>query len=239
MMAVQLQGAGYNVLHLAYHNAPGQSWRITGVKLETFFRGIDWLKARPEVNPNALALVGYSKGAEAALLTSTHRPDLKAVVAGMPSSVAWDGMSFRSFIFGGASSWSHKGEKVASLSYDGMGPKGNEMLPLFANVLKDPGVRRDAEIPGGAVRRQAAAGLRREGQSVAFLPDGQTDRGTGEGGGEARDAALGICRGRPRGDGAAAAGRSQADEGLGHFGRYGAEQCRRAGRQLAEDCGVP
>ena len=147
MMAVRLQGAGYNVLHLAYHNAPGQSWRITGVKLETFFRGIDWLKARPEVDPNALALVGYSKGAEAALLTSTHRPDLKAVVAGMPSSVAWDGMSFRSFIFGGASSWSHKGEKVASLSYDGMGPKGNEMLPLFANVLKDPGVRRDAEIP--------------------------------------------------------------------------------------------
>jgi hypothetical protein len=65
----------------------------------------------------------------------------------MPSSVAWDGMSFRSFIFGGASSWSYKGGKVPSLSYDGTGPKGNEMLPLFANVLKDNAARRDAAIP--------------------------------------------------------------------------------------------
>ena len=146
MMAVRLQGAGYNVLHVAYHNAPGQSWRISGVPLETFSRGIDWLKAQGEVDPARIGLMGYSKGAEAVLLTATHRPDVKAVVAGMPSSVAWDAMSFRSYVFGGASSWSHRGEKVPSLPYAG-GPKGDEMLPLFANVLKDSGVRREAEIP--------------------------------------------------------------------------------------------
>jgi PAS domain-containing protein len=32
---------------------------------------------------------------------------------------------------------------------------------------------------------------------------------------------------------------SAADKGLGHFGRYRAEQCRRAGRQLAKDRRIP
>jgi hypothetical protein len=115
--AVLLQHDGYNVLHVAYHNAPGKPASLTAVPLEEFRRGLDWLKTRPEVDPASLAVVGYSKGAEAALLIATRYPGIRAVVAGMPSSVAWDALDSISILTGLHSSWSEKGREVPSLSY--------------------------------------------------------------------------------------------------------------------------
>ena len=100
LQAVLLQREGYNVLHVAYHNAPGKPASLSNVPLEEFRRGLDWLKARPEVDPAALGVVGYSKGAEAALLIATRYPGIEAIVAGMPSSVAWDGLDTLSVLTG-------------------------------------------------------------------------------------------------------------------------------------------
>lgn len=144
--ALLLQAAGFNVLHLGYFNLPGKNGYLAKVPLEEFYRGIEWLKGQPEVDADAIGLVGYSKGAEAGLLVASRRHDVKAVVAGMPSSVAWDGMSMRSYIFGGVSSWTEGGKRVPSLPY-GSGEGKEELLPRFVNGLNHLDAHPDTVIP--------------------------------------------------------------------------------------------
>lgn len=132
-----LQEAGFHVLHLAYHTAPDKPPTLKRIPLEEFYSGIDWLKEQPAVDGDNIAIVGYSKGAEAALLVATRYPGIKAVVAGMPSSVVWDGLDVESFLIGGiSSSWKEAGVQIASLAYGSMGP-GDELLPVFVNALKE------------------------------------------------------------------------------------------------------
>ena len=113
-----MQQNGYNALHLAYHNAPGKSGKLKNIPVEDFIKALDWLKAQDGVDADRIGIIGYSKGAEAALLIATRYPGISAVVAGMPSSVFWDGMSPENYIVSNASSsWSEDGEPVASLPY--------------------------------------------------------------------------------------------------------------------------
>lgn len=144
--AVLLQRDGYNVLHVAYHNAPGKPATLTNVPLEEFRRSLDWLKSRPEVDPASLGVVGYSKGAEAALLVATRYPGIKAVVAGMPSSVAWDGLDTPSILFGLNSSWSEGGREVPSLAYGWFDNKRG-LYAVFEDGLKTVGNHPDTIIP--------------------------------------------------------------------------------------------
>ncbi|WP_158266348.1 acyl-CoA thioester hydrolase/BAAT C-terminal domain-containing protein [Allosphingosinicella deserti] len=146
LQALLLQKAGYNVLHLGYFNVPGKHSKLERVPLEHFYRGLDWLKARPEVDGTALAIVGYSKGAEAALLVATRYPGVRAVVAGMPSNVVWDGLSGPAILFGGISSWSQGGTPVPSLAY-GSGDGSKDLLPVFVNALAELGKHPETEIP--------------------------------------------------------------------------------------------
>ena len=144
--AVLLQRAGYNVLHVAYHNAPAKSATLTTVPLEEFRRGLDWLKTRAKVDPASLAVVGYSKGAEAALLIATRYPGIRAVVAGMPSSVSWDALDPISILSGLHSSWSEEGREVPSLSYGWYdGDRG--LHAVFEDGLKKLDQNPDAIIP--------------------------------------------------------------------------------------------
>jgi hypothetical protein len=144
--AALLQQQGYNVLHVAYHNAPGKPATLTDVPLEDFRRGLDWLKARPETDPAAIGIVGYSKGAEAALLTATRNPEIKAVVLGMPSSVAWDGLDTPSIFLGLHSSWSESGKRVASLGYGSFDPNKG-LFEVFDSALDRLAAHPQAIIP--------------------------------------------------------------------------------------------
>lgn len=143
--AVLLQRAGFAVLHLSYFNVPGRTSKLDHVPIETFVDGLDWLKGQPGVDPSAIGIVGYSKGAEAALLVATRTPGVRAVVAGMPSSVVWDALSIRGFVFG-ASSWTAAGRAVPSLSY-GSGEGKRELLPRFVNALNTLDAHRNTIIP--------------------------------------------------------------------------------------------
>lgn len=87
-----LVAEGYDVLYLCYFGCPGTPPQLANVPLETFDRGLAFLRAQPGVDPKRIAIVGGSKGAEAALLVASRDPKLKAVVAGTPSSVAWPGI---------------------------------------------------------------------------------------------------------------------------------------------------
>ncbi len=141
-----LQRGGYNVLHLAYHNAPGKPANLSDVPLEEFTRGLAWLRARPEVDAGSIAIIGYSKGAEAALLTATRDPGIKAVVLGMPSSVAWDGLDGPSILFGLHSSWSEGGKPVASLGY-GFFDSARGLYGVFEDGLKERDKHPETIIP--------------------------------------------------------------------------------------------
>jgi dienelactone hydrolase len=115
LIAKGLQAQGFAVLHLSYFRAPGQSPQLALVPLETFDRALAWVGRQPGVNGKVLAVVGGSKGAEAALLIGSRHPELKAVVAGMPSSVVWPGIDWQGQET--RSSWSLAGKPLPDLAY--------------------------------------------------------------------------------------------------------------------------
>jgi dienelactone hydrolase len=115
--AKALQSEGISTLYLSYFRGPGQNPRLELIPLEYFATALAWLKRQPEVDADRIAIVGGSKGAEAALLVAVRHPELKAVIAGMPSSVVWTGI-----VWGGsdtpiASSWSERGTPLPHLPH--------------------------------------------------------------------------------------------------------------------------
>jgi dienelactone hydrolase len=87
--AALLASHGYVTFALAYFGAEGLPKQLKAIPLEYLKRGIDWLAARDSVDGKRLGVVGASKGGELALLLASHFPELKAVVAGVPSHVVW------------------------------------------------------------------------------------------------------------------------------------------------------
>jgi dienelactone hydrolase len=132
--ALAFQAEGFSVLSLSYHRAPGQPPDLELIPLETFSAAISWLERQAEVDSGRIGIVGVSKGAEAALLAATRDPRIRAVVAGAPSSVAWQGSSFdRDGDF--ASSWTERGRPLDHLSY-GRWKWWTQMSPILAESLK-------------------------------------------------------------------------------------------------------
>jgi dienelactone hydrolase len=114
--ALGLQKEGFTVLQLAYYRAPGQPRHLRNVQIEYFGTALAWLARQPEADPERLAIIGASKGAEAALLLAARHPAIDAVVAGMPSSVVWPAISW---IGSPDSSWSENGRPMPSLPFGG------------------------------------------------------------------------------------------------------------------------
>jgi dienelactone hydrolase len=132
-LALALQAEGFSVLNISYHRAPGQPPHLELIPLETFAVAVSWLQRQAEVDPARIGIVGGSKGAEAALLAATRDPRIRAVVAGTPSSVAWQGASFdRDGTF--ASSWTERGRPLEHLAY-GRWKWWTDMNPILLETL--------------------------------------------------------------------------------------------------------
>ena len=103
---------GFNVLSLAYFKAPGLPDALQEIPLEYFEKAFDWLSAQAGIMPGEFALLGASKGSEAALLLASRFPQVRAVIAFSPSSVVWQGIPSNRFTLGVdlRSSWTWKGE---------------------------------------------------------------------------------------------------------------------------------
>ncbi|HEX8124402.1 MAG TPA: acyl-CoA thioester hydrolase/BAAT C-terminal domain-containing protein [Allosphingosinicella sp.] len=144
-LALPLQAEGFSVLQLSYYRGPGQPPNLELIPLEYFSAALSWLQGRPEVDPGRIAALGVSKGAEAALLVGTRDPRVKSVVAGAPSSVAWQGWSFdssRAF----DSSWAEGGRPVDHLSF-GRWRWWTDMRPALLEALAGLPRRPKAAIP--------------------------------------------------------------------------------------------
>lgn len=142
---------GYVVLHVSYFGSPGQSATLKSIPLDTFTRALDWLKAQPGVDADRIGIVGTSKGAEAALLVASRRPDLKIAVLGVPSSVVWPGIDRDGIVT--ESSWTEKGKPVPFTPYGWTG-EWRGIHALYADALADPAKAATGVIP--AERSRAA-----------------------------------------------------------------------------------
>jgi hypothetical protein len=84
-----LAAEGYSVLALGYFKLPGLSQQLSRIPLEYFERALRWMDTQPEVDPRHIAILGVSRGSEAALLSGAYFPGLvSSVIALDPSSVA-------------------------------------------------------------------------------------------------------------------------------------------------------
>ncbi len=84
-----LAAAGYPVLALGYFKLPGLPQRLLRIPLEYFERALQWLRRQPQVDPHGIAILGISRGSEAALLSAAYFPQLVSAAIGIvPSDVA-------------------------------------------------------------------------------------------------------------------------------------------------------
>lgn len=163
--ALALQAEGFSVLQLSFYRASGQPRNLELVPLETFSAGLAWLGRQAEVDPERVGIVGGSKGAEAVLLVATRHPEIRAVVAGMPSSVAWEGFSWQdSGRFG--SSWSERGRPVDYLPFGGW-QWTLDVSGIYRTALQDLPRHPGAAIP---IERTAAPVLLICGEADALWP---------------------------------------------------------------------
>jgi len=110
---------GYVALGLAYFQGFGSNEAgvaglpklLMNIPLEYFVKAADWLKQQPSVDPQHIAIMGWSKGAEAALITAATFPkEFQAVIAFMPSSVVWSGINYGPGPI--SSSWTLRGKPL-------------------------------------------------------------------------------------------------------------------------------
>jgi dienelactone hydrolase len=151
-MALLLQQQGYSVLQLSFFRSPGQSPRLERVPLEYFGKAIDWLKRQAEVDPRRVAVLGGSKGAEAALLVASRRSDVRAVVAAMPSNVVWPGVDWEAPGGDIGSSWAERGRPLPHLPFGRPETPPANIAAVHSAGLAQLGAHPAAAIPVERIR---------------------------------------------------------------------------------------
>lgn len=152
-VAKALQTEGFSVLHLSYFRGPGQNPRLELIPLEYFDTALAWLRRQPDVDAARIGIAGGSKGAEAALLIAARHPELKAVVAALPSSVVWPGIVWEGTTGPIGSSWTEQGNPLPHMPhvpYDASA--GATMAANFARSLEMLAQHPEALIPVERIR---------------------------------------------------------------------------------------
>jgi dienelactone hydrolase len=85
--AALLAARGYVGLALGYFGAESLPPKPSEIRLEYFVRAVGWLQARPEVDREAVALIGTSLGGMFGLLAAATCPDIRAVVTYVPLGI--------------------------------------------------------------------------------------------------------------------------------------------------------
>ncbi|KYG31780.1 alpha/beta fold hydrolase [Alkalihalobacillus trypoxylicola] len=128
-----LAAKGYNVLDLAYFNQDGVPKDLENIPLEYFYNALQFLKEQTN-NRSKVIVIGYSKGAELALLLASEYDEFSAVIAGAPSAYITSGM--RNGIFAPIPSWTINDQAKSFLK---MQHKFSNMLPVLKQmILKRP-----------------------------------------------------------------------------------------------------
>ncbi|NIM89789.1 MAG: hypothetical protein GTO17_02450 [Candidatus Aminicenantes bacterium] len=142
---------GFAALTLPYFRYKNLPKELMEIPLEYFKEAIIWLKDQKAVDGDRIAVMGASKGGELALLLGATYPEIKAVVACVPSSVVWQGISLERF----GSSWSQDGKGLPYARWhfspeDAQKMESGQPLSLletYSLEKNDPAVLEKALIP--------------------------------------------------------------------------------------------
>lgn len=85
---------GYAAFTLGYFGLSSLPEELIDIPLEFFERGLDWLTKHESVDTERLAVYGYSKGGELALLLASQFSEIKAVAAFSGSAYVWQGLHY-------------------------------------------------------------------------------------------------------------------------------------------------
>ncbi len=139
-LPAMLASHGYAVLSLGYFAMESLPQDLLEIPLEYFGRAIKWMRGCGSVEGNRLAVMGASRGGELALLLGATFPELKAVVAYVPSGVVWPGIG-RAPSPSPRAAWTHGGEPVAFMPSPPPDPQTwtkspVALTPTFVHALK-------------------------------------------------------------------------------------------------------
>ena len=133
----RLNEAGMSVASLGYFGTDNTPSSAAELSLEAIEKRISSLADSDKINSNCVAVFGFSKGAELALLLGSHFDSINHVVAVMPSHVTWNAVKTIS----DKSSWTLKNQPLAHISaplFSWQMQKGNvtgEFTPAFEEAL--------------------------------------------------------------------------------------------------------
>lgn len=108
--AAVIANHGFCTLAVAYFGIGKLPKYLGDVPIETLSRARDFLATMPQVDVNKIGVVGFSKGAEFALVGASRYPWLKAVVAYAPASAVFAGITPRNIR---ESSWTFNGKELS------------------------------------------------------------------------------------------------------------------------------
>jgi dienelactone hydrolase len=106
-MAALLASHGYAALALAYFAAEGLPPTLDRIPLEYFGTALDWMSAQTSVAAKHIGVVGVSRGGELALLLGATYPEIRTVVAYVPSGILWP-----SYPESGYGAWTQSGQEI-------------------------------------------------------------------------------------------------------------------------------
>lgn len=135
---------GYAVLALSYFKAGALPEHLQEIPLEYFRTAVDWLARQPDIDASRMGVFGVSKGAEAALLLASRDDRLKAVIAGSPTHVVWQGINLKDFM--PHSSWSENGTPLPFLPYE-YGKGFTTVYNLYNDALPAVAAKPEVLIP--------------------------------------------------------------------------------------------
>jgi dienelactone hydrolase len=167
---------GYAGFALAYFNYPDLPPDLIDIPLEYFSIAIGWLQRQARLDGDRIAVSGTSRGGELVLLLGATFPEIKAVIAYVPSGVVHGGIG-RSGVRGASPAWTFHGAAIPylrprpeKLSPEPPPPPAGEPIPLtprFLRFLEDDEAAAQAEI---AVERINGPVLLISGKDDAMWP---------------------------------------------------------------------
>lgn len=116
--AAMLAEHGYTVFCVEYFGAPGVRDALLEVPVEEFGDAAEWLLDRPTVSGDAVGVIGFSRGGEAALLVGSQFDTVGVVAAYVPSCYAWAAPSWMDGVGDDRPSWTLDGDPVPYLNID-------------------------------------------------------------------------------------------------------------------------
>ncbi len=149
-LAKPVVDAGFPVLALAYFNAQGLPQELERIPLEYFDKAKSWLHKQTKVKSDNLVIVGWSKGAELALILASRDEKVSRVVAIAPSSVSWAGI-LKDWTKVPDSSWTERGKGLAHVAFKPSG-QVDGLLDLYTQSLENRDDDGKADIPVESIR---------------------------------------------------------------------------------------